>query len=215
MPTKPLLKALAEAGIGSRRRMTDAIRKGMVEINGEIAEDFHHPVNTETDRVSINGEPVNLKPEEIICLMLNKPKGVLSTTRDERGHRTVVDILPPKYRHLRLYPAGRLDKDSTGLLLLTNNGSLTHRLTHPRFEHEKEYLLHIDGSLKPGEKRNVTFTLTPKQISLLDENYRRVVEPGLFEVAVGGKQPGFKGYADARTTEVLTVQFEVVGKVAF
>ena len=67
--------------------------------------------------------------------------------------------------------------------------------------------------LKPGEKRNVTFTLTPKQISLLDENYRRVVEPGLFEVAVGGKQPGFKGYADARTTEVLTAQFEVIGKL--
>jgi beta-glucosidase len=66
--------------------------------------------------------------------------------------------------------------------------------------------------LEPGEKRNVTFTLTPKKISLLDENYRRVVEPGLFEVAVGGKQPGFKGYADARTTDVLTAQFEVSGK---
>ena len=66
-----------------------------------------------------------------------------------------MDIVPRDYRHLRLYPAGRLDKDSTGLLLLTNDGRLTYRLTHPRFEHEKEYLVHIDGSLEPDEKRKL------------------------------------------------------------
>jgi len=145
------LKALTEAGIGSRRRMADAIRQGKVVINGEIAEDFRHPVDLATDRVLVDGKPIDLKPEEPVCLMLHKPRGILSTTRDERGRRTVMDILPREYRHLRLYPAGRLDKDSTGLLLLTNDGRLTYRLTHPKYEHEKEYLVHINGNLTPGD----------------------------------------------------------------
>jgi len=151
MPTIPLLKALTEAGIGSRRRMADAIKQGRVEVNGEPAESFNHPVNVAKDHVSINGQAVNLKPDEIICLMLNKPEEVVSTVSDEKGRRTVLDILPPKYRKLRLYPVGRLDKATTGLLLLTNDGNLTYRLTHPRFEHEKEYLVHIKGSLKHDE----------------------------------------------------------------
>jgi 23S rRNA pseudouridine2605 synthase len=88
-----------------------------------------------------------------VYLLLNKPTGVLSTTSDERGRRTVIDILPDDYRCLRLYPVGRLDKDSTGLLLLTNDGDLTHQLTHPSFEHEKEYLIAIEAKLQPSEIR--------------------------------------------------------------
>jgi 23S rRNA pseudouridine2605 synthase len=151
----PLLKALTEAGVGSRRRIADAIKNGRVRVNGEVVENFRHPVNPEADRVSLHGKPVDLKPRRTIYLMVNKPAGIITTTSDERGRRTVLDILPEKYRHLRLYPVGRLDKDSTGLLLLTNDGELTYRLTHPRFEHEKEYLIHIEGSLKPEEKRKL------------------------------------------------------------
>jgi len=151
MSAKPLLKALTEAGIGSRRRMAEAIKRGGVEVNGETAESFNHPVNIMKDRVSLDGQRINLKPDEIICLALNKPEGVVSTVSDERGRPTVLDVLPPKYRKLRLYPAGRLDSDTTGLLLLTNDGDLTYRLTHPRFEHEKEYLVHIKCSLKQSE----------------------------------------------------------------
>jgi 23S rRNA pseudouridine2605 synthase len=147
----PLLKALAEAGVGSRRRIADAIKNGRVEVNGEPVENFRHPVNPETDRVSVNGKLVDLKPRQVIYLVVNKPAGVITTTSDERGRRTVLDILPEKYRSLRLYPVGRLDKDSTGLLLLTNDGDMTYKLTHPKFEHEKEYLIHIDGRLKPDE----------------------------------------------------------------
>ena len=155
MSSTTLLKALTEIGIGSRRWLADAIRKGMVELNGEVVEGFRHPVNFKTDRVLIYGRAVNLKPKELVYLLLNKPKGTLSTISDERGRRTVIDILPKRYRHLRLYPVGRLDKDSTGLLLLTNDGNLTYQLTHPRFEHEKEYLVYIDGNLKPNEKRKL------------------------------------------------------------
>jgi len=155
MPSIPLLKALTEAGVGSRRRIADAIKNGKVKVNGEPVENFRHPVNPETDHVSINGKPVDLKPRRTVYLMVNKPAGILTTTGDERGRRTVLDILPEKYRHLRLYPVGRLDKDSTGLLLLTNDGELTYRLTHPKFEHDKEYLIQIDGVLKPEEKRKL------------------------------------------------------------
>jgi 23S rRNA pseudouridine2605 synthase len=152
MPSVPLLKTLTEAGVGSRRRIADAIKNGRVEVNGEPVENFRHPVNPETDRVSVNGKPVDLKPRSTVYLMVNKPAGILTTTGDERGRRTVLDMLPEKYRRLRLYPVGRLDKGSTGLLLLTNDGDITYRLTHPRFEHEKEYLIHIEGVLKPDEK---------------------------------------------------------------
>jgi 23S rRNA pseudouridine2605 synthase len=151
MSTRPLLKALTEAGIGSRRRMADAIKQGRVAINGEIAENFRHPVDPARDRILIDGQPVEIKPHEIICLMLHKPLDIVSTVRDEKGRRTVLDILPREYRHLRLYPAGRLDRDTTGLLLLTNDGGLTYRLTHPRFEHEKEYFIHINGRLTTDE----------------------------------------------------------------
>jgi 23S rRNA pseudouridine2605 synthase len=154
-PSVPLLKALAEARVGSRRWIADAIKNSRVEVNGETVEDFRHPVNPGTDRISVNGKPVDLKPRRTVYLMVNKPAGILTTTGDERGRSTVLDILPEKYRRLRLYPVGRLDKDSTGLLLLTNDGDITYRLTHPKFEHEKEYLIHIEGVLKPEEKRKL------------------------------------------------------------
>jgi 23S rRNA pseudouridine2605 synthase len=154
-PSMPLLKALAEAGVGSRRRIADAIKNGRVEVNGEPVENFRHPVNPEADRVTVYGKPVDLKPRRTVYLIVNKPAGTITTTSDERGRRTVLDILPEKYSRLRLYPVGRLDKDSTGLLLLTNDGELTYRLTHPKFEHEKEYLIHIGGVLKLDEKRKL------------------------------------------------------------
>lgn len=152
MPGTTLLKALTAAGAGSRRRMADMIIGGRVEVNGRLVDNLKFPVDIGKDRITINGRPVDLRPQETLCLMLNKPKGVLSTTGDARGRRTVMDILPEKYRNAGLYPAGRLDKDTTGLLLLTNDGGLTYRLTHPSFEHEKEYLVHIDGKLTAEEK---------------------------------------------------------------
>ena len=155
MPTKSLLKALTEAGAGSRRKITDLIKQGKISVNEEVVESFKHPVNPNKDVVLVNGRKIDLKPLDIICLMLNKPKDYISTTSDEKGRRTVMDLLPEKYRHLRLYPAGRLDEDSTGLLLLTNDGDLTYRLTHPKFEHEKEYFVQIKGSLSADDTRTL------------------------------------------------------------
>ena len=110
------------------------------------------PVYPKLDEITVDGKAVNFKPSEMLVFMANKPVDVLSTTKDEHGRKTVIDMLPERYRSLGLYPAGRLDYDSTGLLILTNDGNLTYRLTHPRFEHEKEYLVSITGKLTDEDK---------------------------------------------------------------
>ncbi len=188
MTDKSLIKALTEAGIGPRRRMADAIRTGRVTVNGVKAESFNHPVNTSRDRVTLDGKAVVLKSEVTVCLMLNKPVGFVATASDEKGRPTVLDLLPPEYRRLRLYPAGRLDADSTGLLLLTNDGDLTYRLTHPRYEHEKEYLVHVRGRLGAEEAgklaRGITLEDGPtapakvKEVSLPPYNYSITIHEG-------------------------------------
>ena len=146
-----LLKALTQAGMGSRRAMADAVMHGRVAVNGETAGSLKHPVDTDIDRVTIDGREVDLSPQGMIYIMLNKPVGVVSSGSDSRARQTVIDILPARYRKVRLHPVGRLDIDTTGLLLLTNDGGFTHRLTHPRFEQEKEYLARVDGRLSPEE----------------------------------------------------------------
>jgi len=152
---KLLLKLLVDVGSGSRRQLADIIKQGRVRLNGYVVEDFSHIVDVERDIVLVDGKLVDLKAKPLIYLILNKPAGVLSTTKDDRGRKTVVDILPERYQTLKLYPVGRLDKNSTGLLLLTSDGELTYRLTHPKFEHEKEYLVFIRNKLRPDEKREI------------------------------------------------------------
>jgi 23S rRNA pseudouridine2605 synthase len=151
MEQETLLKLLVASGLGSRRQISEAIRQARVKVNGEIIENFSYPVNHVKDIILIDGKPVQTKPQQKIVLILNKPAGILSTTHDDRGRKTIIDILPQKYRNIMLYPVGRLDKDSTGLLLITNDGELTYQLTHPKFGHEKEYLVAIKGKLRIDE----------------------------------------------------------------
>ena len=147
MASVPLVKALTAAVLGSRREMTAAIKKGRVAVNGVTATGFSQPFDPETDELRFDNRAVT-PVSGYVYIMLNKPVGVLSVSRDNRGRRTVTDCLPPKYRQLHLYPAGRLDKDSSGLILLSNDGELTQRLTHPRFGHEKEYIAETDARLE-------------------------------------------------------------------
>jgi 23S rRNA pseudouridine2605 synthase len=152
MESLPLLKYLVEAGIGARRQVVSAIKQGRVTVNGKTAEGYTMPVFPGLDAITVDARPVKFKPSEMLVFMVNKPRDVLSTTRDERGRKTVVAMLPERYRSLGLYPAGRLDYDSTGLLILTNDGNLTYRLTHPRFEHEKEYRVTVSGKLSDEDR---------------------------------------------------------------
>ncbi len=155
MESVPLQKYLVEAGLGARRQVVSAIKQGRVAVNGKVATGYTMPVFPALDAIAFDGKPVKFKPSEMLVFMLNKPVDVLSTTRDERGRKTVIDMLPERYRSLGLYPAGRLDYDSTGLLILTNDGNLTYRLTHPRFEHEKEYLVTVSGKLSEEDKNKL------------------------------------------------------------
>jgi 23S rRNA pseudouridine2605 synthase len=188
MPEKPLLKALTEAGAGPRRRIAEAIKQGKVKVNGQIAESFTQSVDTARDKVTLDGRTIKLKSPRAVCLMLNKPAGVVTTVSDEKGRTTVLDILPERYKSLRLYPVGRLDKDTTGLLLMTNDGDLTYRLTHPKFEHEKEYLVQIRRRLTREERRKLehgirledgmTHPAIVKEITAAPYNYSITIHEG-------------------------------------
>jgi 23S rRNA pseudouridine2605 synthase len=147
-----VLKALVLAGCGSRRAMAEAIKQGRVAVNGEAVASFKQEMDTAQDTLTLDGKPLNINNEEPVYLLLNKPVGVLSTTVDERGRRTVIDLLPPAYKSRTLHPVGRLDMDSSGLMLLTDDGALTYRLTHPSFEKEKEYVIVLDHQLMPKDK---------------------------------------------------------------
>jgi 23S rRNA pseudouridine2605 synthase len=141
-----LQKFLAEAGVGSRRHCETLIQSGQVAVNGTIAAVLGTKVTPDTDRVTVAGRAVN-PPSRKIYIALNKPAGVLCTSRDPHGRRVVLDLLPVGMP--RLYTVGRLDYDTEGLLFLTNDGSFSLRLTHPRYKMPKTYLAEVDGQLKP------------------------------------------------------------------
>ena len=141
-----LQKYLAEAGIASRRASEELITAGRVQVNGETAT-LGMSVDPDTDVILFDGKPV--KPEEeLITLMLYKPKGVVSTSDDPQGRKTVQEYV--KDIPARLYNVGRLDINSEGLLLMTNDGELAHRMTHPKFSVEKTYYAICDGKLLPS-----------------------------------------------------------------
>lgn len=134
-------KALARAGLGSRRACEDLIREGRVTVNGKVAT-LGNRVDPSTDRVEVDGAQVPLDPG-LRYYALNKPRGVVTTARDPQRRRDVSSYYPAGPR---VFPVGRLDRDSEGLLLLTNDGELANRLTHPRFGAEKEYLAEVEGT---------------------------------------------------------------------
>jgi 23S rRNA pseudouridine2605 synthase len=135
-----LAKHLAHAGVASRRAAEGLIVAGRVSVDGEIVRDPAREVD-ERSRVEVAGELVG-GPEERVVYVLHKPVGVLSTARDTHGRPTVVELLEEPRR---LYPVGRLDADSSGLILLTNDGALAERLTHPRYEVPRTYRVHVAG----------------------------------------------------------------------
>ncbi len=141
-----LQKVLAQAGIASRRQSEELIRAGRVQVNGVVVTEMGMQVDPAVDRITVDGKPLAGQLVSIY-IMLHKPRGYLSTAQDERGRRTVLDLVSVAER---IYPVGRLDLESEGLILLTNDGELTHLLTHPRYEHEKEYRVLVQG--QPSEE---------------------------------------------------------------
>lgn len=135
-----LQKVLAHAGIASRRAAEELIAVGRVAVNGEVVREMGRRV-TSRDRIEVDGQPIG-RAERLHYLAVNKPSGYISTARDPEGRPTVMELVRVP---ARVYPIGRLDWDTEGLLLMSNDGELAHRLTHPRYGIEKEYHALIDG----------------------------------------------------------------------
>ncbi len=140
-----LQKVLAKAGVASRRKCEELILNGKVAVNGEVINLLGVKVNPAQDRITVDGEPITIS-EDKIYILLYKPEGYLTTVADSRGRKTVIDLLPDNLG--RIFPVGRLDLQTSGLLLLTNDGDMTFKLTHPKHQIDKTYQVLIKGHLR-------------------------------------------------------------------
>jgi 16S rRNA pseudouridine516 synthase len=167
-------KLLAHMGFGTRSELKRLAKSGSIQVNGSTVKDSGLQVDPNTDRIMVHGEEVRYR--EFVYLMMHKPPGVVSATEDTRD-RTVIDLLPDEYRAFDPFPVGRLDKDTEGLLLLTNDGKLAHNLLSPRKHVPKTYYAAVQGNVGESDIRAFATGVT------LDDGYRtlpaelRVVQP--------------------------------------
>jgi 23S rRNA pseudouridine2605 synthase len=175
-PPERLQKILARAGFGSRRASEALIAAGRVRVNGEVAA-LGDRADPETDRIEVDGAVVGIRPG-LVHYLLNKPAGVVTTASDPQDRPTVVGLVPAEPR---VFPVGRLDADTEGLLLLTNDGELAHRLTHPSFGVDKEYLAGVDGRPTRGALRRLREGVeledgptAPAKVSLVGDRLLRI-----------------------------------------
>ena len=171
-----LQKVLARSGVASRRVSEDLISSGRVTINGKVA--TLGDKAKELDRIELDGVPV-LRDPNLVHYLLHKPRTVVSTASDPEGRETVVDLVSSE---ARIFPVGRLDADSEGLIILTNDGDLTQRLTHPSFGVPKEYLAHVQGVPTPAAIRRLREGIkledgvtSPAEVSMPQDGLLRLV----------------------------------------
>lgn len=145
-------KFLSEAGVGSRKELKTMIRQGRVKVDGVAARSPEMKIDENSQRITVDNAPVKLLGQVVV--MMHKPKGYVTSTADPRD-RVVMELLPEEYRKLELFPVGRLDKDTEGLLLFTNDGELGHLLTSPKHQVEKEYYAETEGT--PDEEDALAF----------------------------------------------------------
>ena len=176
-----LARYLAHAGVASRRHAELLIEAGRVRVNGQVVITQGVRIDPERDSITVDGKPVqfNTKP---MYILLHKPAGYVSTARDPQKRPTVLDLLPPEVRRLRAYPVGRLDIDTSGLLLLTNDGDFALHLTHPRYSMEKHYRALVKGypptsalnALRRGveivEDKGAHFHTSPAQVRVYKQS---------------------------------------------
>jgi 23S rRNA pseudouridine2605 synthase len=171
-----LQKILARAGFGSRRASEALIAAGRVRVNGEVAT-LGDRADPETDRIEVDGAVVGVRPG-LVHYLLNKPAGVVTTASDPHRRPTVVELVPAEPR---VFPVGRLDAETEGLLLLTNDGELAHQLTHPSFGVDKEYLAEVEGRPTRGALRRLREGVdledgptAPAKVSVVGERLLRI-----------------------------------------
>lgn len=176
-----LNKYLALCGLGSRRKVEGLIAAGRVSVNGAVTARLGTVIGP-GDRVEFDGKPLELL-EDRIYLMLNKPRAYITTLNDEKDRPTVMNLVPEKFKRAGVYPVGRLDRETEGLLLLTNDGDLAYRLTKPSFHIPKEYRVEIDRPLTPDDRDKIAHGIylhqldlktRPCRVEVIDESSRFV-----------------------------------------
>ncbi|MDZ7798783.1 MAG: pseudouridine synthase [Patescibacteria group bacterium] len=177
-----LNKYLSLCGVASRRKADQIIKQGRVKINSQVVKELGIKINPEKDEVLVNNKPCQVK--EYAYLALNKPRAYVCTRADFKGEKSVYKLLPEKYHHLKI--AGRLDKNSEGLLILSNDGDFIYRLTHPKFKHEKEYQVELSDKLssenllklKKGVKLEEGLARFDKIKKIDDKKYKIIIHQG-------------------------------------
>lgn len=164
---------LAKAGLGSRRVCDDLIQRGLVTVNGDVEKNPAVRIDLEKDVVIFQGNQIQLK-EEHRYFLLNKPAEVITTTNDPYGRSTVIDLVPAVGR---IYPVGRLDYDTTGAILLTNDGDLAYQLTHPKFQVPKTYMVRVMGKVSESDLKKIPLGInieatTPAIAEVLEYKYQ-------------------------------------------
>jgi 23S rRNA pseudouridine2605 synthase len=173
MKMERLQKVLAQSNIASRRKSEEIILEGRVKVNGTVVKELGFKVNKD-DVIEVDGHQIS-RAEHVYFLM-NKPTGYVSTTSDEKNRKTVLDLLDEEHKAMRIYPVGRLDFDTAGIILLTNDGEFTNRMTHPEHEIEKEYLARVEGviirkkivQLRKGVIIDDDYLAVPKAVRLIE-----------------------------------------------
>ncbi len=143
-----LNKFMSSCGVASRRRCDEIISEGRVRVNAVVVKKMGIKINPETDIVAVDGRPIRLKGD-LVYYMMNKPVGYITSVKDPQGRKTVMELLPAINK--RVYPVGRLDYNTSGLLLFTNDGEITQKLMHPSFEFGKTYMVVIKGDITEQE----------------------------------------------------------------
>ncbi len=178
-----LQKKIASLGYTSRRKAEELIKEGKVRVNGKTITELGFKVE-DSDRIEVEG--IILEEEPKVYVLLNKPRGVVSTTSDEKNRKTVVDLINTD---IRIFPIGRLDYDTTGLILLTNDGELSNLLTHPRSNIEKTYIAKITGKLTPTElmklKTGVMIdNIKTKKAKVRIKNYDKKTDTSIVDITI-------------------------------
>ncbi len=173
--TQRLDKIVSNFGYGTRKEIKAMIKKGLIKVDGQVAQDGGAHVDPNTSVIEVNGEVLNYK--EFVYLMLNKPQGVISATFDQR-HKTVVELMPEELLHYNLFPVGRLDIDTEGLLIMTNDGELAHEVLSPKKHVKKKYYALIEGDVTESDREEFKNGIT------LDDGYKAM--PAILNIIRSG-----------------------------
>lgn len=205
-------KYLSQCGLGARRKVEEYVISNRVTVNGEPVRSLATLVDVDSDIVKFDNKELRLI-NELYYLLLNKPRGVITSVKDELNRQTVMDLIPAKYRSAGVVPVGRLDKDSEGLLLLTNDGETAYRLTHPGFQVKKEYILKLDKSLEERDKLQIERGVVlygnrtnPARIFIIDSG-KNIIKISISE----GKKRQIRLMFDRFSYKVLTLKRTALG----